>query len=140
MQVGNEQMGRLLSAIAPLAALAFVLRAGRMQPVSGLVGHWKLMGDAKDYSGNGNDGTFHGVADTHELDGRAAYVEVSNSASLRLGAGDFSLAAWVHTKPELDGVFGDVVSKYDSTRRTGFTLSMTASASGYNSTSNTRHL
>ncbi|HQB85360.1 MAG TPA: hypothetical protein PLZ69_02925, partial [Candidatus Pacearchaeota archaeon] len=26
----------------------------------GLVGHWKLSGDARDYSGNGNDGTLMG--------------------------------------------------------------------------------
>src|SRR5262245_43992142 len=84
----------------------------------GLIGHWKLAGDVKDSSGHGNDGKNHGVdltaADRNgrasgaaRFNGTDAFIEVPSSKSLRLGTGDFTLTAWVHTTRELDDVVGD---------------------------------
>ena len=42
-------------------ALVLICFAGAFAAEPGLVGHWKLQGDCRDYSGNGNDGVNHGV-------------------------------------------------------------------------------
>ena len=87
----------------------------------GLIGHWKLAGDCQDYSGMGNHGQNHGVGLEAKgvdgspggaglFDGRSDYIEVPNSPSLNLGAGDFSIAVWVKTYEKLDDVIGDIVS------------------------------
>lgn len=70
----------------------------------GLVGHWKLAGDA---------GFF---------DGKKKVIETPTSKDLHLGAGDFSISLWVNTDAELDDVLGDLVSKYDPVKRRGFNL------------------
>jgi hypothetical protein len=108
---------------------------------SGLVGHWKLQGDCRDYSGHGNHGVNHGVnLDTGTFDGISAYVEVPSSPSLKLGAGDFALSAWVYTEKDLDDVVGDVLDLYDPSRRRGITLSINSSASGYQGQGSDRHV
>jgi hypothetical protein len=97
-----------------------------------LLGHWRLAGDVRDSSGQGNHGTNHGADlaapgpdgrpnGAARFDGRRAYIEVPCAKSLALGAGDFTLAAWVHTDAALDDVPGDLVSKYDPVTRRGFT-------------------
>src|SRR5687767_269156 len=95
----------------------------------GLIAHWKLAGDARDHSAGKHDAKNHGVdlkaGDSARLDGRGAHLEVADSDSLHLGAGDFTLALWVHTEDSLDDVIGDLVSKYDPARRVGFNLSVT---------------
>ncbi len=55
--------------------------------MTGLVGHWKLDGNATDYSGKGHDGTNHGATATTDrfgkangamsFDGRSQYVKTS---------------------------------------------------------------
>lgn len=100
----------------------------------GLVGHWKLRGDCRDYSGQDNHGVNHGVElDRGTFDGIGAYIEVPHSESLNLGTGDFSLGAWVYTEQdqELDDVVGDVLDMYDPTLRRGITLAINSSAAGY---------
>src|SRR5947209_239200 len=114
-------MDRALCLFALLAAS--VVPATRAED-RGLVGHWRLAGDAKDGSGRGNhgevvaadltapgpDGRPGGAA---RFDGRRAFIRVAASPSLGLGKGDFALAVWVHTEEVLDDVLGDLVSKYD---------------------------
>jgi Concanavalin A-like lectin/glucanases superfamily len=107
----------------------------------GLVGYWKLQGDCRDYSGNGNDGVNHGVnLDSGAFDGISAYIEVPNSASLKLGTSDFSLCAWISTEKELDDVVGDVVDIYNPSLRRGVTLSINSSGSGYQGQGSDRHV
>ena len=83
----------------------------------GLLGHWKLAGDCRDYSGRENHGVNHGadLADPQgaTFDGVDDYIEVPAAESLALGRKDFSFAVWIHTAVELDDVLGDILSKYD---------------------------
>ena len=98
----------------------------------GLVGYWKLRGDCRDYSGHANHGVNHGVnLASGTFDGIGAYVEVPSSAALKLGAGDFSLCAWIYTEKELDDVVGDILDLYDPALRRGITLSVQSTGSGY---------
>ena len=107
----------------------------------GLVGHWPLKYDCKDYSGQGNHGISHGWdPEKGEFDGRKGYVEIPHSSALNLGLGNFSVCAWVYTKQELEDVIGDVLGKYDASKRRGFTLSIKASSGGYNSHGNDKHV
>jgi hypothetical protein len=46
----------------------------------------------------------------------------------------------VHTEHELDDVIGDIVTKFDESRRKGFNLTVNASNPGYNGPSNVRNL
>ncbi|MHB1458143.1 MAG: LamG-like jellyroll fold domain-containing protein [Armatimonadota bacterium] len=108
-----------------------------------LVGHWKLQGDCKDYSGSGNNGVNHGVdfsdAVYGRFDGSGAYIEVPNTKLLKLGKGDFSISAWIKCNPGAETV-GDILSKYDGEKRKGFNFHVTSSAPGYSSTSDTRNV
>lgn len=110
-------------------------------PPDGQVGYWKLRGDCRDYSATGNHGANHGVdLETGAFDGQDSHIEVSDAPSLRLGSADFSVAAWVHTGSNFDDLWGDVLEKYDPASRRGFYLRLGASAAGYNSTGDARHV
>src|SRR5262245_4889586 len=129
--------------LAALVFLPFGLFTAGQVPASerGLVGWWKLEGDCKDHSGRGHHGKNHHVdLETGEFNGRDAYIEVPDAQALRLGGGEFTISAWVFTRKETDDVLGDVVSKYDPVRRKGLNLTLGASAAGYNSTGNARHV
>ena len=107
----------------------------------GLVGYWKLRGDCRDYSGFGNHGQNHGVKlNSGAFDGRSAYIEVPNSDSLKLGARDFSLCAWVYTEKEVDDIVGDIFYMYDPALRRGITLSIDSSGGGYQAQGTDRHI
>lgn len=109
--------------------------------VEQLVGHWPLEGDCRDHSGQGNHGINHGVELAGgSFDGRAAFIEVPDAPSLRLGADDFTLAAWIWSPRDPDSATGDIAEKYDPDRRRGFTLAIGASAGGYQGPGNDRHL
>ena len=121
------------------AAADSVVTPANTEP--GLVGYWKLRGDCRDYSSRGNHGVNHGVnLDSGAFDGIGAYIEVPSSASLKLGTGDFSLCAWIHTEKELDDVVGDVLDLYDPALRRGITLSINSSGGGYQGQGNDRHV
>jgi hypothetical protein len=131
--------------LACLAATLVILGGSEVQPADrseeGLVGHWKLAGDCRDYSGRGNHGVNHGVnLETGEFDGVGAYVKVPSSASLKLGAGDFALCARVYTNKDPDDVVGDVLSMYDPALRRGVTLSIASSSGGYQGQGSDRHV
>jgi hypothetical protein len=107
----------------------------------GPVGYWKLRGDARDYSGRGNHGENHGVElATSEFNGRDSFIDVPDSPALRFGTGDFTIATWIFTDNDFDDGFGDILAKFDPVRRTGFNLTIGASAAGYNSTGDARHI
>jgi len=85
------------------------LNEGKWNLVSteGLVGHWKLSGDARDYSGNNNHGTVFGgvqwVEDRKgekngaaEFDGVDDYVNIPDSASLKINTA-ITVSAWIKT-------------------------------------------
>jgi hypothetical protein len=118
--------------------------AAAEQPIDltrGLIGYWKLQGDCRDYSQQGNHGKNYGVdLKTGAFDGRSAYIEVPWNDSLRLGKGDFTLSAWVHTEKIVDDTLGDVVSLYDPKRRNGVTLNLKSSSGGYQSSGDDRHV
>src|SRR5688572_26601146 len=98
------------SRVLVLSILTFVSLCCQAQKENGLVGHWKLKGDSKDYSGNNNHGINHGVKlDDGVFPGNGSYIEVPNSPSLNLGTGDFSFSVWVHTDTGLLDIVGDVL-------------------------------
>lgn len=125
--------GLLLLLAAPVEA----------RPQTALLGHWKLQGDCRDYSGRGNHGANHAVALSSagaQFDGIGSFIEVPDSKSLQLGANDFSVAVWVRCRPGATNAIGDILSKYDSALRRGFNLHLSGSGTGYSSTSDQRRL
>ena len=75
----------------------------------GLAAHYTFDGNANDASGNGNNGTIHGVIPTidrhgntdgaYHFNGTSAYIEVPDSDSLREVGQVITMSAWV--KPEV---------------------------------------
>lgn len=107
----------------------------------GLVGYWKLQGDCKDYSGNGNNGINHNVDLTYsEFNGRDSYIEIPNSSSLNFGTGNFTISTWIFTENDLYDVIGDILSKYDAVQRKGFTFYVKSSSGVYNAQGNSKHV
>jgi len=107
----------------------------------GLVGHWKLQGDAQDHSGHGNHAVNHGVRlDEGTFDGMGAYLEIPSSESLQMGTGDFTFAARIFTPEQLGDIVGDVLDCYDPARRRGVTLTIKPSSGGYQSQGTDRHV
>jgi hypothetical protein len=129
--------------LAALLLLPLGLFAAAPPPAfeRGLVGWWRLRGHCKDHSGRGHHGKNHNVdLSTGQFKGRDAYIEVPDAPALRFGTREFSISAGVFTRKELDDVLGDVLSKYDPVWRKGVNLSLGASAGGYNSAGNARHV
>lgn len=94
-----------------------------------------------DLSGQGNHGRIHGTgAGEGDFDGHGNFVEIPPNASLNFGIDDFTLCAWVWTAPDTDDVLGDILTQYEPVRRRGFNLSLKASAGGYNSHGDDRHV
>ena len=109
----------------------------------GLIARWPLTSDAKDTASEGHHATNHGVQFGPAgavFDGIDDWLEVPVSGSLELGAGDFSIAVWVHTDEQLDDVLGDVVTWYDPAVRTGFNLSLLNYAGVTSAQSNWRNI
>lgn len=127
-----------------LSVLSLLCSPCLADPQSGLVGHWKLAGDCRDYSGQGSHGANRGADVTNaagaRFDGIDDFIEVPAADRLKLGTGDFSVALWVHTEAELADVLGDLLSKYDPATRTGVTLGLMNYAGVTSSQSNYRHL
>ena len=106
-----------------------------------LVGYWPLRGDCRDASGHGHHGLNHGVDLAKSLfDGRDSHIAVAPSESLRFDGGSLTVSAWIDTARGVQGVIGDIVSKYDSQTRKGFSLCVKSTAGGYSSQGDDRHL
>lgn len=122
--------------VSVLAVVSLIRGAEADEPrTDGLIGRWPLAFDAKEISGSGLDGVPHSVKFTTprrqdgaqaaaQFDGRESRIEVADGAALRLGTGDFTAALWVHAEESLDDDLGDLLSKFDSARRCGFTLTL----------------
>src|SRR5690606_1732930 len=77
---------------------------------------------------------------TGTFNGRGASLEVPAGPSLKFGTGDFTLSVWVNIPEQLDDVVGDVLELYDPDKRRGITLSISASAGGYQSQGDDHHV
>jgi hypothetical protein len=143
---------KLLLAVA-LSTILFrlPLAASENSKISeGLIGHWKLQGDCRDYSGKENHGMGRNVTFTEgsggsargaaSFNGRDGVIEVSDAESLHLGKADFSLSAWVKCESPMRSVFGDILSKFDPQKRRGINFHIAGSSSGYSSMCDTRHV
>jgi len=113
-----------------------------------LVAHWPLAKDAQDALGR-----FHGQAEAVRFgdgpmpgggaawfDGRESRITVPDDEALRLGAGDFTFAAWVRCADPMTTAFGDVLTKFDPTGRYGLNLWIAGSAPAYSGMSDQRHV
>lgn len=112
-----------------------------------LVGHWPLSQDSQSTTGT-HHAQVHGGIQFVEVDGRPAanfngrdgYLEVPDDPELALSRGDFSVSLWVNPRRPLLGIPGDLVSKWDGTRRRGINFYLTGGSSAYSSISDTRHV
>lgn len=139
----NGAVGTLLVWITSLTATL----AHTAEPA--LIGHWPLVGDARDTSGNGRHAVNHGVEFSAKgpddkssaalFNGKNCYLEVK-TAGVRLGAGDFTIALWLHTDAVLDDDLGDLVTWYDAKKRVGFNLALRNNTGVTTNQANTRQL
>lgn len=131
--------------------LAIISLATAWADPPGLLGHWKLVGDAQDHSSQANHGQAQGVglqaagpdgqaATAAAFDGRQSHIEVPNSQSLQLGNQEFTIAVHVHTEEDLDDALGDLLSKYDPHSRRGFNFGILNNAGVTSSQANYRHV
>jgi hypothetical protein len=118
---------------------------------TGLIGHWKLAGDARDHSGNGRDGVNHGAdlkaegpdgrpSGAAQFDGRDDFIEVPAARSLRPGSHDFSISLWLNPAEGDSDVPGDIISQYDPLARRGFSLGLVTNAGVTTSQANYRNV
>ena len=131
--------------IATLTIPAAVSQAERPAAI------WRLERDTRDSSGNDlhlkgrgirfvDKATRRNNRPTARFDGRSSVLEAAGDRRLDPGTGPFSISAWVHTDESLDDVLGDVMSKFDPSRRTGFQLSIKNNVGVTNTSSNYRHV
>lgn len=115
--------------------------AGLMAAEDGLVGHWRLLDDCRDYSGLENHGRNLGVdLATGSFNGQGASIEVPSSLSLQRGTGDFTIALAIKTSSDGGVDCGSLVSQFDPSRRRGFDLALGGNSSGYNAQGRIRQL
>ena len=132
-----------IQAIGCCVVLSLLADAAVSAEPPGLVAHWKLHSNAKDSQAGGRHAQNHGVRfqDGHaEFDGIDSWLEVPARQSLDLADRPFSVAVWIHTAQRLDDVLGDVLTQYDPTTRTGFTLSLMNYAGVTSAQSNWRNV
>jgi hypothetical protein len=140
---GSRMIRRCLMIAALLFAVASVASAA-----DGPAALWKLDGDTHDSSSGQSRGENFGVvfqsgsfpAKSAKFDGRTSQISIPTSERLQLGAGDFTISAWVHTAAELDDDLGDLISQFDPKTRTGFHLSLRNNAGVTHSQANYRQL
>src|SRR5262245_55777071 len=130
----------------PFVLAALGLAAGRVSAAE-LVSHWPLVANARDVVGRNHAAVRGGVVFTRVADrpgadfnGRDAFLEVPDDPTLRLGRDDFSLALWVRPTRPLAGVPGDLISKWDASRRRGVNLYVAGSSSAYSGICDSRHV
>ncbi len=137
--------------IGSLLVVSWFLAASASSAEPVLIGHWPLRGDAREQSGPDLATTSRGVdfetagpggdpRTAGRFNGRDSAIEVADAKTLRLGAGEFSVALWVNTEADLDDVLGDLVSQYDPKTRTGFHLGLYTHGGVTNGQPNTRQL
>lgn len=114
-----------------------------------LIAHWPLRGDARDVVGGfhgksrrvrwvaGADGGEKGAA---LFNGRESVIEVANDPALQLGTAPFTFTAMIKCHAPMRGVFGDVLSKFDTRTRCGLNINVSGGSAGYSGQSYARHL
>lgn len=101
-------------------------KGGQLEPVA----YWPLNKNARDYSGNKNDGEVFGAAPTRDRFGRPGFalqfdgnddlILVQNSPTLQIGYSDYTITAWIKTT---DNIFnGRVFSKGSWNCTTGYMM------------------
>jgi hypothetical protein len=116
-----------------------------------LIAHWPLSGDAREVSGTELRSEVRGIdfnaagptgspRTAARFRGRGAVIEVADPSPLRLDRDPFSVSLWVHVDQSLDGTPGDLISHYDSERRTGFHLGIYSHGGVTSSQPNERQL
>ncbi len=96
----------------------------------GLVGYWKLSEDILDHSGNNlltKEQSVYGVNDKDHVGGfkgGKSWLEVPISPEIELADKDFSIAVWVNASDTENDITGDILSRYDLSKRKGFHLSV----------------
>lgn len=129
------------SILAATIALAFVPRPSAADDA--LMGHWRLLGDARDASRSASHAEPHDIVWTSPgatFNGRSAWLEVPASPALRLGTNDFTLSLWLHLDPTLDDSPGDLATLFDPATRVGFNLTIQHQSGACSSMANTRNL
>ena len=124
---------------------AIYLGAGHLMAAD-LVGHWPFSDNAKDAIG-GMDAEVRGSVQFEQVDGRPsarfngrdAYLQVADDPKLALGEGDFSISMWVNARRPIDGIPGDLINKWDASKRRGMNLYLSGGSSAYSSISDARH-
>ena len=141
MNLGNRRT-KMIQLVTMMVFLLAVTNKGISQHTR-LVAYWKLLGDAKNHAGKGNDGINHGVefpgGSGAMFNGENSYIEIPSSASLAFGKDNFSISAWVKCAPGAR-VGGDIVNKFDTDSRTGFNFHILSSSSAYNAVSDSRNV
>jgi hypothetical protein len=145
----------VLAIIISTPVSIFAYNYGKVKEIesleSGLVGHWKFDGDAKDYSGNDNNGKILGVdfisgedfgkkSGVAKFDGIDDYIAVADSPSLKFKDGDFSISMWIYLQKEIDDVIGDLVTKYNGENRKGLNFYVKGSSGTYSSHGEAKNL
>lgn len=114
-----------------------------------LVSHWKFSGNIEDAQGasmgkgqnvtytTGVDGTADGAAFFNGVD---SFIEVNDHSALHMGTEDFTISLWVKADGGVEGPRGDLLCKFDETRRTGINLSFASSSPGYSSMGDARNI
>lgn len=149
----NNWRGLILGLLVLICGFLFQARKkeGQSMAEPGLIGYWKLSGDALDKSGNNLASKIHGKVDfklvgskgaqskATGFDGQSSWLEVPANPKIKLGSGDFSVAAWIYTENALNDIPGDIISQYDPATKRGFHLSLKDNA-GITSHANFRQL
>jgi hypothetical protein len=114
-----------------------------------LIARWPLAGHPNDAVGAnhgaaqditwvaGPAGSVQGAA---QFDGLTSAIVVPDAEALRLRNSDFTISLWLRCPAPMDGIFGDILTKFDPTTRCGLNLYVAGSAPGYNAMSDTRHI
>jgi hypothetical protein len=128
------------------ALLSFVaVHAVVAEPASSttkLLAHWPLRDDARDVVG-GSHGTPRNVRfgdGAARFNGVDSRVEVADADVLDVGTRDFSLAMWVNCETPMASTLGDLLSKFDASKRRGINLHVSGSSPAYSAMSDTRHV
>src|SRR5262245_40673362 len=127
----REERSKAGSATILWAVSMLFLAAPASTGAADLIAHWPLAADARERSGGLHAAVHGGVAfepvagrPAANFNGRDGYLEVSDGPALALGRADFSMALWVNPRRPLIGIPGDLLSKWDATRRRGINLSV----------------
>ncbi|MBL9175133.1 MAG: hypothetical protein JNL10_16460, partial [Verrucomicrobiales bacterium] len=112
---------------APYSVVRFTPSSPIPETPAGVLGWWPGDGSVLDVVG-GNNGALRGGASAgpglnqqaFALNGTSAFVEITNAAALNVGAGDFTVSAWVR----FDSLAGEqvLVEKWVESSRSGWSL------------------